>query len=113
MKNMRVSKKLTVSFLSVITLTVIVGVVGVIGMTQINSGSKAMYESQSQALANLSSAREYFQRLRVQLRDVVLASGNIPELETIETYFNNYERLFISYMEAYKPTITDEDVMAL
>ena len=113
MKNMKVSKKLTMSFILVITLTIIVGVVGVLGMMHINSGSKEMFERQSQPLADLGVAREYFQRLRVGLRDVVLASGNMSELEIIESKLSEYERGFIAYMEAYRPTMINPETIEL
>jgi signal transduction histidine kinase len=113
MKNMKVSTKLTASFIIIIALTIIVGIAGIIGMMLINSGNREMYESQSQPLADLGMAREYFQRLRVQLRDVVFASGNIGALDLIEADLDNYERGFITYMGAYKPTIVDPDIIEL
>jgi len=113
MKNMKVSMKLTTSFLIVITLTIFVGAVGIVGMMRINRGSREMFESQSQPLADLGMAREYFQRLRVQLRDVVLASGNNAELDMIEADLVNHERGFITFMEAYRRTITDPDMIEL
>ncbi|MCL2793075.1 MAG: MCP four helix bundle domain-containing protein [Spirochaetaceae bacterium] len=104
-KSLTVAQKIFFGFGLVITLTVLVGVVGILGMMQINSGSREMFERQSQPLADLGVAREYFQRLRVQLRDMVLASGNTAELEFIEASLNEYEQGFIKYMEAYRPTI--------
>ena len=113
MRNMKVSKKLTVSFLLVIALTVLVGSAGIIGMMQINIGSLGMFENQSRPLADLGMAREYFQRLRVQLRDVVLASGDIAALDIIEIDLKNHERGFIENMEAHRPTITDPALIGL
>ena len=110
---MKVSTKLSISFLLVVALTVIVGVVGIAGMMFINSGSREMYENQSQPLADLGMAREYFQRLRVQLRDVVLASGNIYALDIIETDLVNHEKSFIDFMEQYRQTITDPEMARL
>jgi len=110
---MKVSKKLTVSFLLVIALTVLVGVAGIVGMMQINMGGRAMFENKSRPLADLGMAREYFQRLRVQLRDVVLASGDIAALDLIETDLTNHERGFVVNMEAYRPTITDPALIEL
>jgi signal transduction histidine kinase len=113
MKGLKVSQKLTLSFGLVIALTILVGIVGIIGMMQINSGSIEMYERQSQPLADLGVAREYFQRLRVQLRDVVLASGNVMELNLIEANLNEFERGFIKYMEAYRQTIITPEIIEI
>ena len=110
---MKVAKKLTICFSVVIAFTVLVGIVGVAGMLLINSGSREMYVSQSQPLADLGMAREYFQRLRVQLRDVVLESGNNPALDLIEADLIAHEQGFITNMEAYRRTITDPALMEL
>ena len=113
MKNMKISTKLTVSFIIVIALTIIVGIAGITGMMLINRGGREMHESQSQPLVNLGMAREYFQRLRVQLRDIVLASGNTDALNLIEADLYSHEAGFITRMEAYRPTITAPDIIGL
>jgi len=113
MKGKKVSTKLTLSFFIVIALTFFVGVAGVIGMVQINRGSIEMYESQSQPLADLGMAREYFQRLRVQLRDIVLASGDLEALALIEADLYNHERGFVKNIESYRQTIYDPDIIEL
>ncbi|MCL2279586.1 MAG: ATP-binding protein [Oscillospiraceae bacterium] len=113
MKDKKVSTKITMSFTIVIALTLLVGFAGVIGMVQINRGSIAMYASQSQPLADLGMAREYFQRLRVQLRDTVLASGDLDALSLIEADLYNHERGFLKNMEAYRQTIDDPNIIEL
>jgi len=113
MNDMKVSMKLFISFMIIIGLTVIVGIVGIVGMMRINAGSIEMFESQSQPLADLGMAREYFQRLRAQLRDVVLASGDNETLDTIEAYLTTHENAFLSYMESYRATISESDMVAL
>ncbi|MCL2216885.1 MAG: MCP four helix bundle domain-containing protein [Defluviitaleaceae bacterium] len=113
MKGKKVSTKLTMSFFIVIALTVLVGLAGVVGMVQINRGSMEMYESQSQPLADLGMAREYFQRLRVQLRDIVLASGDTYALALIEADLIGQERGFLENMESYRQTINDPSIIEL
>ena len=113
MKDKKVSTKITMSFTIVIALTLLVGFAGVIGMVQINRGSIAMYASQSQPLADLGMAREYFQRLRVQLRDTVLASGDLDTLSLIEADLYNHERGFLKNMETYRQTINDPNMIEL
>jgi len=113
MKNIKVSMKLILSFLLVIVLTLIVGIVGIFGMMQINDGSTEMYERQSVPLAELAEARELFQRLRVQLRNVVLASGDVAELNSIDNDVTAREQAFRQYMELYRPTITSPSAIQL
>jgi signal transduction histidine kinase len=109
----KVAGKLRLSFSVVIALTVIVGVVGIVGMVIINHGSTQMFESQSQPLSDLGMAREYFQRLRVQLREIVISSGDTTALDRIEADLINHERGFITFMEEYARTITRPDSLVL
>ena len=104
MKNLRVSLKLIVSFTIVIVLSIIVGAFGIIGMMQINDGSDTMYEHQTAPLGDLGTAREFFQRLRVQLREAIL-STSIPELDTAVVEINDRAANFEDYMHAYDETI--------
>ena len=104
MKNMSVSKKLIASFLIVIILAVIIGGVGIIGMMQINDGSTNMYEHQTAPLGDLGEAREFFQRLRVQLREAQM-STSLAELAAVEREIADREANFEHYMALYDPTI--------
>ena len=113
MKNLKVSMKLVVSFLIVIALTLAVGIIGIVGMMNINDGSTEMYERQSVPLAELAEARELFQRLRVQLRNVVLATGDIEELNSIQLDVDSREEAFRNYLEVYRPTITSPSAIQL
>jgi len=106
MRNLKISLKLVISFHIVIVLTVVVGVVGIVGMMNIHNGSVEMYERQSLPLAELAEARELFQRLRVQLRNIVLATGDIDELNSIQSDVISLELEFIRFMEDYGSAIT-------
>ena len=83
MKNLKISKKLTVGFLIVIVLTLLVGAVGIFGMMQINYGSSYLYQRQTKPLVEVATAREYFQRLRSEQRNLVLATGDQAWIDTI------------------------------
>ncbi|MCL2248048.1 MAG: methyl-accepting chemotaxis protein [Oscillospiraceae bacterium] len=104
MKNMKVSKKLLVSFMIVIALAVTVAAFGIFGMMQINDGSQTMYEHQTEPLADLAAAREYFQRLRVQLREAQL-STTVAELNAVENEINQRVETFESSMAEYEGTL--------
>jgi len=110
MKNIKVSVKLSLSFLIVLGLTIIVGTVGILGMIRINSGSQRMFEHQTQPLVDLGMAREYFHQIRVQLSDIALASasGNLKAIDLIEQQISEYEYKFLYYMKLYKATIIME-----
>lgn len=107
MKNMKVSMKLTVSFLVVAILCLAVGIVSIIGMGQINNASNNMYEVQTKPLPNLAKTLEYIQRLRIQFRNVALATGNPERIKTIEADIIDRKAKFEGYTEAYYNTIVN------
>jgi len=113
MKNLKVGTKLLVSFLIVIILTIAVGVVGIVGMMQINSGSTAMYDNQLTPLSDLSFAREYFQRLRVQMRNVALVSGDIDAVNAYAADVAARERQFIHYTDAFRPVLVEPEAIRI
>jgi len=111
-KNMKVSLKLIVSFLIVIALALAVGAFGIIGMMQINDGSQTMYDHQTAPLGDLGEAREFFQRLRVQLR-AAIPSESLTELDEIELEIADRAANFEQYMALYEPTIINPTYRAI
>jgi len=105
MKNMKVSMKLMVSFLIVVALAIGVGAVGFIGMMYINDGSTAMYEEQASPMVYIGEAIEFFQRIRVQLGYMVIASGNEDLLRATEADLIDRAENFSYNMELYLPYI--------
>ena len=108
MKNMKVAKKLIVSFLIVAILAGIVGGVGIFGMSQIDDASHRMYYNYTEALPEVAKALEYSQRLRVQLRHIILYSGDLDELRDLEQDLKATEASFEGYMNSYKTYATDD-----
>jgi methyl-accepting chemotaxis protein len=74
MKNMKVSSKLVVSFLIIVLLTALMGVTGIAGMLNIGASGEGMYNSQTVPLPYLGRAEENLQRIRVYVREMVMAS---------------------------------------
>ena len=109
MKNMKVAKKLIVSFLIVALLAGVVGGVGIFGMSQIDNASHRMYYSYTEALPEIAKALEYSQRLRVQLRNVILFSGDLNALSGIEQDVRATEASFESFMTTYNREFVDDE----
>jgi len=106
MKNLKVAKKLIISFLVVIMLTATVGAIGIIGMQQIAAGSTELYKDQLIPIVDMSYAREYFQRMRVQSRNIAISTG---ELVLVNSYAEDYlarEQQFLYYFENFRPLMT-------
>jgi len=109
MKNLKVAKKLIFSFIIVITMTVAVGITGIAGMNQITDSSTEMYYNQLVPIVDMGFAREYFQRMRVQARNIAINSGNIELVESFTEEFIDREQQFLHYFDQFRPYLTSEE----
>ncbi len=108
MKNMKVSNKLITGFLLVIVLATIVGVTGIIGLNSMSNSAESMYSNMAIPMSDLALATEYFQRIRVQMRNAVIYAGDMDELQKVETDLLDRSKLFEDTMTGYFPTIVTE-----
>ncbi|MCL2227221.1 MAG: methyl-accepting chemotaxis protein [Oscillospiraceae bacterium] len=102
MKNLKIGRKLAVSFLVVIVLVTIVGVVGIAGMTQISEGSTDMFYTQLEPIVYMGYAREHFQRMRVAGRNVALSAGDLQQINADINYFDSQSRIFLDYLSRFR-----------
>ena len=109
MKNLKVAKKLIISFTVVIALTAAVGITGIIGMQQITERSTEMYYNQLEPIVDMGFAREYFQRMRVQARNIAINSGDPELVESFTQEFRDREEQFMHYFEQFRPYLTSEE----
>jgi methyl-accepting chemotaxis protein len=112
MRNFKVSAKLITSFVIVIALTLLVGGVGIYGMYRINDGGNRLYVTQARPLENLAEAREIFQRVRVQMRNIIVYTGDMDELAKIESDIKGYETAFTARMTEYERSIETTEARA-
>ena len=113
MRNLRVGKKLIVSFIIVIILSVVVGAVGILGTLQTNSYVTELYLNQVIPIRNKSYAREYFQRLRSEQRNLIIEYGNPDAVNLIRAEIERQYGQFNAYMEDFRRYIITDEVMEL
>jgi methyl-accepting chemotaxis protein len=113
MKNRKVSAKLLISFTIVIVFSLIIGMVGIIGMGQINNGMSDMYSQQTRPMENLTNSIEYVQRLRVQLRNAVLYTGDVERISRVKSDVLVREQNLLEYMSLYGETIYQPETRQL
>jgi len=109
MKNLKVSAKLLTSFLIVIALSILVGVFGIIGTGRMNTTLDSMYYNQTIPLADAANAVEYVQRLRVQMRNVVIYAGDMERMDKIKIDVQNREDTLLVFMEEFNGTIDENE----
>ena len=107
MKNLRVSAKLSIAFLIVIALSVVIGVMGIIGMNQINNASDRMYRTYSQPLTYISYAKENLQEIRFLIREYMVVTSVVDDQARVAVVRDRLEHLVADtnrVLDAYAPT---------
>lgn len=100
--NMKITKKLILGFVMVAILTGIVGFVGIRSMQEIDDNSQILYSNMTVPLAEAAEMAKYFQRIRVNTRDMILENDtdDINQMyKTIEQLIDELNTLSISFKE--------------
>lgn len=80
--NLKVSAKLLLGFVLVAVIASVIGVLGITNINTINQNDTELYENMTIPISQMADISTYFQRVRVNTRDVVLANSN----EEINSY---------------------------
>ncbi len=108
MNNLRIRTKLLISFFIVALIAAIIGIFGVVNMKTIDDADTALYETKTVPLGHVGKMATYFHRIRVNLRDAVLA-----ETEEKSSYISRIDELSALWTEAEKEyaktVLTDEN----
>jgi methyl-accepting chemotaxis protein len=107
MKNMRVSKKLILSFAIVIALAVAVGVVGIIGMNSLSLAQGELYDYNLLAIDAIGDLRELFANERNAMRTMILHQDDPDRVSSVLASFSNYDVIAAEAFAVYEKTITD------
>ena len=85
LNNMKTSVKLIGSFMIIAVLTAVVGVLGIIYINQIDAADTRLYQNQTVPISQLQDMSVSFQRIRVNLRDMLLAKTTQEAQENADT----------------------------
>ena len=115
MKNLKVSVKLITGFLIIALLTAIVGVIGIIGMRQIDASFDEMYELQTIPMPQLGKAIEMLQRQRASMRELIVGSAvdDFEMIESAKTNADNYHAIMQANLDSYGKTIRAPEALRL
>jgi methyl-accepting chemotaxis protein len=106
--NMTLKGKLLTGFVLVAILAVVIGLIGIIELKKIDAGDMKLYEKVTVPIGQLQDISTDFQRIRVNVRDVILASSS----EDIQKYAKRIQELRSnldkSALEFEKTILTDE-----
>jgi len=115
MKNLKVSVKLISSFLIVAFLTAVVGVVGIVGMQQINNSFNDMYYMQTVPMPELGKAIEMLQRQRACMRELIVGAAvdDFDMIDRAKTNADDYHETMQVALDEYFKTVRSPEAIRL
>jgi methyl-accepting chemotaxis protein len=94
--NLKIATKLLICFILVAIIAGVVGIIGVIKINSISTEDMALYQRMTVPISILSDISTAFQRQRVNIRDMILASTNTDmeaNIKSAEDRENEIEKL--------------------
>jgi len=73
---MRIASRFSVNFLALAVIGVTIGAVGIFGLAKLNESGNRMYEKMTVPMGQLLAITEDFQKIRIHLRDLELATSD-------------------------------------
>lgn len=107
--NMRISMKLISCFIVVAIISGVVGVIGISNITRINNNDTILYENMTVPLSEVADMARWFQRSRVNARDMILYDNPADiqdSYKDVMTYVANVEAI----ANSFEKTIIQEEV---
>ncbi len=106
--NMKISKKLLLGFSIVIAVAVAIAAVGIMNLMSINENDLLMYEKMTVPIAQFSQVATAFQRVRVNLRDIIL-NNDAAKIADQEQRIADRRAEINENADAYKSSILEQD----
>lgn len=108
--NLKVSAKMIISFIVVAVIAGVVGGVGIFEINKINNLGKDMYERHTVNLSQLVPIAQNYQMTRINLRDLTILVDEEAMNENVKNLNNNYE-IVIENLKEFKKLIKDPRVI--
>ncbi len=95
-KNFNITKKLISGFVLVAAIAVIIGYLGINSLQTVKESDKQLYENMTEPIAWMSQISTYYQRIRVNTREILLADTQ----NDIEEYAGRMDK-YVDSINAY------------
>ena len=106
-KKLKIRDKLLFGFIGVALIAVIVGIFGIKEMRKLAKADTELYEGVAKPLGYCAEIATYFQRIRVNLRDIVIAN-NYESAKIYLDLMNSLIQKWDENMNFYELTINDD-----
>jgi methyl-accepting chemotaxis protein len=110
--NLKISKKLLISFCLLAALTAAVGYLGISNMHIIDVNDTLLYEQNTVPLAKLGNVQQHFHRVRVNVRDAIMASDK-TEIDEIINTIEGYSKVINDDVEFCSKLIDNDEEQKL
>ena len=112
LKNVKIGTKLISSYILIAALTGVVGLFGTIQIRTIDYADTMLYERMTVPLGTVNEMTTYFHRLRVAVRDMLLAETESDKRVQRDLVFNLQEQ-FNKTAETYQKTVSNDEEQAV
>lgn len=110
--NMKIAKKLVTAFVIVAFISGVVGVVGLANINSIKTNDTFLYENITVPISDMGTIATAFQMIRVGTRDIVAA--NTPdEIKVQADKIAAYRKTFVDNVTEFEKRIANDEVRAL
>ncbi|MCM3781349.1 methyl-accepting chemotaxis protein [Neobacillus mesonae] len=111
--NLKTSVKLISAFTLIAILLVMVGIMGLINMGKLNSSIEEMYEQRLLPVRDIANTQVLYQRIRVNIRDMVFVATTPERNKEFEDDIHNLESEFLSSIDDYEQRSLSPDEKVL
>jgi len=108
LKDMKVGTKLIGGFLLVAALTAFIGAFAILKMKTIGNQYQRHWQDNSRALQDIGNATAAYQRLRVNIRDYVIAANGDQERAALDKVNSRIEEFQKGFDDFRSLPLTDE-----
>ena len=99
--DMKISRRIIGGFVAVILLEIIIGSLGIFGMSEIRAADKSLYEQQTKPLADISKMVETAQRIRGEVSYAVVSYKNHMEVVRITSNLEACNTLYLEHQQKF------------
>lgn len=106
--NLKIRRKLLLSFSIVITLLVIVGLIGAINMREINNQNTILYRQVTLPVDHIGTLRFNSQNIKIAVRDMIAANSQ-EAMDSIETAIKGYSAIIGKKTDSLEAALLNDD----
>ncbi|MDR2909088.1 MAG: methyl-accepting chemotaxis protein [Oscillospiraceae bacterium] len=110
MRNLKVSKKLTIGFALAVILTAVVGAVGIISMDTLSRADEEMYQNNAKPMSNIAVLYDLLSTQRICAANMVIFLDSDPQFSLDEgVSLTEKEAAFVETLASYEGAISNDE----